>query len=135
MSRKGRPALGELKPGQDVIVVRSPNDQRNRQPDDIRLPAKVIKVARVWVTLGDPRKPDWSIYRWKMRMDTQDEGSDFSGSNARFVTIEQNEWEETRAWAQGVLREAGVDIRSGSPWAGREVELADFIATRKEEQA
>jgi hypothetical protein len=69
-----------------------------------------------------------------MRLDTQDEGSDYSGSNARFVTIEQNEWEETRAWGQGVLRENGIDLRTGSPWSGREAELADLIVRAGEEQ-
>lgn len=121
-----RPKLGELKPGQPVMVYRSPNDMRGRKPEDRAVPAEVVKAARVWVDL---KHADQAIGRtWRMRHDTQDEGTRYSGSNARFVTIEQYEWEETRRWALGFLWENGINVQRGSTWDGREVELADIIS-------
>jgi hypothetical protein len=69
-----------------------------------------------------------------MRRDTQDEGTQYSGNNDRFLTLEQHAWEETRNWALGVLAENGIDLRHGSAWCGREIELADMITARKEEE-
>lgn len=130
MRYASRPELGELKPGQRVMVYRSSNDMRGRLPEDRAIPAEVVKAARVWVDLKKPGEDvaTWSIYRWRMRRDTQDEGTQYSGSNARFVTIEQHEWEETRRWALGFLQENGIDIRRAGTWDGREVELADIIS-------
>lgn len=132
MTDRGKPALGKLEPGQDVVVIRSPNESIRHRPEDRRIPTKVIKVARVWVELGDPSAPEWSVSRWRMRLDTQDEGSDYPGNNARFLTVEQNAWEETRDWARGVLQENGIDLRGSSPWRGREIELVDLIVTARQ---
>ena len=122
-----RPELGELKPGQQVMVYRSRNGMRNRSPEEYAIPAQVVKAARVWVEL---EAPEGALYRqtWRMRRDTQDEGTQYSGSNDQFVTIEQHEWEETRRWALGFLRENGIDIRRAGTWDGREIELADIIS-------
>lgn len=129
MTDRGKPALGKLEPGQDVVVIRSPNSSRHRKPEDCRIPAKVIKVARVWVELerSGLAQSQLGHRTWRMRLDTQDEGTQFSGSNDRFLTVEQNAWEETRDWARGVLRDNGIDLRGGSPWIGREAELVDLI--------
>jgi hypothetical protein len=119
-----RPELGELKPGQPVMVYRSPNDMRGRDPGEHAIPAQVVKADRVWIGLATE---GGVVRRWRMRRDTQNEGTQYSGSNARFVTLEQHDWEETRRWALGFLQENGVDIRPDSRWHGREVELADII--------
>jgi hypothetical protein len=74
-----------------------------------------------------PGSGQWSIYKWRMRMDDQHEGSDYSGSNASFASKDQHAWDETLYWARGVLKEAGLRIEPRSPWADREVELADII--------
>jgi hypothetical protein len=120
-----RPELGDLTVGQDVVVVRSPNDSRRRKPEENFIPARVVKVARVWIEIQRADGATWPI--WRMRRDTQDEGSDFSGNNAQFVTLEQHAWEEARRWGQGVLQENGITIGLTSPWRGREAELADLI--------
>jgi hypothetical protein len=115
------------------MVVRSPNDQLRRKPEDWYIPAVVVKAARVWVEIAQAGKedlPKWVIYRWRMRRDTQDEGTQYSGSDARFLTMEQYAWEETRRWALGVLTENGIDLQHGSVWVGREAELADLLVTR-----
>jgi hypothetical protein len=107
-----------------VIVYRSPNDMRRRDPEDRTIPAVVVKAARVWATLSATEK----IIEWRMRRDTQREDTPYSGSNASFATIEQFEWDETRRWAFGFLREQGITIESHSLWRDREVELADIIS-------
>jgi hypothetical protein len=135
-SRSTRPPLGELTVGQQVMVARSSNDMRGRKPEDRYIPAVVIKAARVWIELQRAGLAEKQLgYRtWRMRRDTQDEGTQYSGNNDRFLTLEQHAWEETRNWALGVLAENGIDLRHGSAWCGREIELADMITARKEEE-
>lgn len=128
-TQKARPELGDLKPGQKVMVRRSPNDMRRRPDSDRYIPAVVVKASRVWVDLArsDLSGNQLGHRTWRMRRDTQDEGTQYSGSNDSFTTMDQHEWDETQHWARGVLRENGIDLRIGSPWNGREVELADLI--------
>ena len=125
--RGERPKLGTLEPGQKVIVRRSMNDSRRiKDPAERFIPAEVVSVARVWVTIkrtteGYPRE-------WRMRKDRQHEGSTYIGTNASFATLEQHAWDETAEWALGTLREQGIDLRNSSPWRGREIELADLLS-------
>lgn len=120
-----RPKLGELEPGQRVMVRRSYNDMRSRPPEERYIPAVVVKAARVWIEL---ERADGLRGSWRMRRDTQDEGTQYSGSNARFLTVEQHAWEETRDWADSVLRDNGITLDARSPWRGREIQLADLLA-------
>lgn len=119
-----RPELGELEPGQKVMVYRSSNGMHGRKPEDRTIPAVVVEAARVWVTL----ESQIGHQTWRMRRDTQNEATKYSGNNASFATLEQFEWDETRRWAFGFLQENGIEVRIGSPWRGREVELADIIS-------
>lgn len=107
------------------MIRRSANDIRGRKPEDRYIPALVSNVARVWVEL----KATDGRGTWRMRRDTQDEGSQYTGSNASFLTMDQHAWTETRNWAESVLRDSGIDLRLNSPWRGREVELADILVT------
>jgi hypothetical protein len=128
MTTSKRPELGELTVGQPVMVRRSPNDMRRRPPEERYIPAKVVKVARVWVELG--RADDMPmLMTWRMRLDTQDEGTRYSGMNASFLTMDQHAWTETRDWARAVLRDHGIRLDQGSPWSGREAELADLLSS------
>jgi hypothetical protein len=126
-TRKGRPALGTLEPGQDVIVKLSPNDSRRRPREECYLPGRVRKVARVWIEIERVGDTGWPK-EWRMRRDVQHEGSTYSGSNASFATLEQHAWDETYTWASGVLSAAGIRLDPGSPWRDREIELADLIS-------
>jgi len=131
MTTKKRPDLGELRPGQQVIVRRSPNDQQGRKPSERFIPATVAKVGRVWVELKpDPPLCPWPT-RWRMRLDTQNEATQHSGTNASFVTLEQHAWDETQTWARGVLEKHGLTVESRSPWVGREVELALLLLSKE----
>ena len=127
---EARPGLGELKPGQKVMVYRSHNDMRNRPAEERAIPSEVVKVARVWIDIqkSGENLAQWSIYRWRMRRDTQDEATQYSGSNAQFATLDQYAWDETRRWAMGYLQENGLRVERGTRWYGREVELADIIS-------
>lgn len=131
MTTTARPELGKLEPGQPVMVRRSHNDRRYRDHGDEYIPAKVVKVGRVWVDLersdlGD--LPRWSINTWRMRMDRQSEATNYSGSDASFATLDQHEWDKAQTWALAVLRDNGIRLDRESPWAGREVELANMIS-------
>jgi hypothetical protein len=123
-----RPALGKLEVGQEVIVRRAPNDMRRRPDSERYIPAVVTKVGRVWAEMEKPGSGEWSIYRWRMRMDDQHEGSDYSGSNASFATPEQHAYDETVTWARGYLKDQGIRLEPRSVWADREVELADLLS-------
>ena len=128
MTTSTRPELGELTVGQPVMVRRSSNDMRRRPPEQRYIPATVVKVGRVWVTL-EGQEPGWrSSRQWRMRLDTQNEASQYSGSNASFLTMDQHAWEETASWAMAVIRDHGLTVESRSPWRGREIELADLLA-------
>lgn len=121
-----RPELGTLTVGQQVMVRRSSSDMRGRSADQRYIPARVTKVARVWVTLEATTHPHRGI--WRMRLDTQDEGTQYSGFNASFVTLDQHAWDETATWAVATLWDHGINLHSDSPWRGREIELADLLA-------
>ncbi len=125
--------MGELEPGQPVMLVRSSNDMRYRKPEEKYVPAYVIKVARVWVTVDmDPESTGTGWNSHRMRMDDQTEGTQYSGSEWRFVTLPQYEWEKTQTWARGVLAEHGVRLDSDSRWRGRETELAQILVELEE---
>jgi hypothetical protein len=125
-----RPELGKLTVGQPVVVRRSSNDMRGRDYKDRYIPARVAKIGRVWVDLerSDLYSSASGYHVWRMRMDRQDEASQYPGSNASFATLDQHEWDKTQTWAYGFLRDNRVDILPGSPWRGREVELADLVS-------
>lgn len=126
-----RPELGELTPGQPVMVRRSAIDNRGRKPEDRYIPAVVVKAARVWVDLE--RSGDGWPQSWRMRRDTQSEASDYSGSDASFATMDQHAWDETHTRAQDLLKENGIRVEFGSIWKGREIELADLISKASKE--
>lgn len=119
----GRPVLGDIKPG-DLVFVRG---------SERYIPARVVKAARVWIELeatGDTRS-------WRMRRDTQEQATQYSGSSASFVTAEQRAWDERLRDARKFLNSQGIRVEryvigsgnldGGGPWWGREIELADLI--------
>lgn len=127
-TKSTKPELGELTPGQKVMVRRSYNDSRNRKPEDLYIPATIVKAARVWIEI----RASEGSRTWRMRRDTQDERSQYSGNDHRFLTMEQYDWEVTRTWARGVLQEYGIDLRSDSLLKGSEVKLAELISRSAE---
>jgi hypothetical protein len=131
-----RPELGELSVGDEVFVIRANRGRRDDRSITKRaIPARVAKVARVWIDLESVERlsvmtgsrPQWS---WRMRLDTQDEGNrQFSQYNSRFMTAEQLAWAERQEAAEQLLRQQGIRIDRLSAWdtdERREL-LADLI--------
>lgn len=118
-----RPELpGTLTPGTPVWVLPSPNGaRRGSTPTE----ARIVRAARVWVDIESAgTRP---MRRWRMRRDTQAEGSQYPGNNERFVTDEQLRWERRRHDALTFLREQGITIESRSPWRDQPEGLADIL--------
>lgn len=108
-----RPALGELKPGDMVLVRRSANDMRRRPDTDRYIKAEVVTAARIWITI---RHADLRYAKeWRMRRDTQDEATQYSGSNCSFVTPAQHEYDERLRAIDTVIRDAKVRLDNGCP--------------------
>jgi hypothetical protein len=86
------PRPGVLKPGDLVTVVtKSPY----RDVGTRLTPARVLKAARVWVDLEEvPDHPTAYPTMWRMRLDTQDDGSSFNLYGPYFRTAEQLEYEK-----------------------------------------
>lgn len=97
-----RPALGDLKVGDEVIVQFGQRPRRD-------MAATVVKVARVWIEL----KGLEGHSTWRMRRDTQDEGSKYS-FDASFLTPEQYAWTERLRVASEYISKAGIRIEYGS---------------------
>lgn len=66
-----------------------------------------------------------------MRRDTQDEGTQYSGSDSSFVTPAQREQDDRLREARTYLEEQDIWIGRSfgdvGPWTGREVELANLL--------
>lgn len=123
MTQTTRPELGELKVGQTVIVRRS-GDLRHVVEEGRYVKAEVVKANRVWIEIDQIDAP--YPRTWRMRRDTQNEGTGTSYV-ARFATVEQHAWDQRQEAAFSVLRGNGIRIENGSPWRGREAELADLL--------
>jgi hypothetical protein len=120
-----RPALGDVKVGDELLVLPTSYGRSHLDP----IPVRVTTAARVWLTM----KPiDESRRReYRMRRDTQDTNNGYS-HGGRFVTAEQYAWEQARNAAFKSLRGQGIELRTDSPWHGREIELADIIRAATE---
>lgn len=77
----------------------------------------VAKVARVWVTLDNG---------WRFRRDIQrEEGR--NGSGDRFYTLDQWATRVLQDESVEYLRGQGIDVRHGTSWWNRRVELANIL--------
>ncbi len=112
-----RPPLGKPSVG-DKVIVRE-GGRRGGEID-----ATIVKVGRKWLTVE-------SSYgrRWRFSIETQRDDRGV-GYGTRFVTPEQKAYYEALAEARKYVREVhGLDLRYGSPWAVREIELAEILRT------
>lgn len=123
----GLPPLGDIKVGDEVFVERSSNDMRGRDKSDRYIPARITKVARVWIEIESTDGARRWPRNWRMRRDTQNQGTQYIGSDARFLTPAQHEQVERLRVAMTFLREQGITVERNSPWLDRTPELADLI--------
>lgn len=121
-----RPALGDIKPGDLVYVTSSMNDMRERPRDEYYTPARVTKAARVWITMVTENRWPREL---RMRRDVQNEATQYSGSNAGFVTPEQRAYDETVSVVRRALNDNGIQVDRFGAWSGlqRQAALAAFI--------
>lgn len=113
-----RPELGDVKPG-DPVIITDP-DRRGAQTS-----AHIVKASRVWIEI----QADDSPRRWRMRRDTQNENTGFGYGGHRFVTVEQHAWDQRLNQADAYLTELGIEFRPGRLWSASEkrIQLADMI--------
>ena len=120
-----RPALGEIRVGDEVFVFAGHYGRKQPVP----VLAHIAKIGRVWLDIDAAS----SRRTWRMRKDTQNEGSTYS-HQARFLTAAQMEWWERLNDADTFLREQGIMTSiSEHGWhkpSGR-VRLADLIRADK----
>lgn len=120
MSEMKRPECPALKAGDKVHVVR-PESERY-------IPAVVVKAARIWLTIKPADQPDgWR--EWRMRRDTQAEQTQYPGSQSRFVTPEQAEYDQRMRAVDAVISDANarLDYERRIWTDARRVALADLI--------
>jgi hypothetical protein len=124
MTPPQRPLLGDIKPGDPVIVT---DPDRNGS----KAAAHVVKAARVWIEI----KADDSPRKWRMRRDTQNENTGFGFGGHRFATTAQHAWDQRFEEAHAYLTELGIKFRPGSLWSASEkrIQLADLIRATTEE--
>jgi hypothetical protein len=124
-----RPPLPDtLTPDMPVWVRRSPNGMRRRTSDEHYIEARIVKAARVWVEIEAVGEGPLNRQTWRMRRDTQDEATQYSDSDASFLTEEQYRWQRRLDNARAYLSEQGIRVEEG-PWRDREVALADVLRT------
>lgn len=122
-----KPALGPVKVG-DTLLVFLARYGRDRTPP-APIEATVAKVGRIWIELQDPDSTGRFGRTWRLRLDTQDDGSKGSAYHDRFVTAAQFAWEQRVAAARADV--ASLKLDWTSPWLRNEdrlLALAAFVA-------
>lgn len=112
-----RPALGPIAVGDQVVVT----DHGYRT--SVTIHCAVTKVGRIWVDLeeADPSDPKWPR-RYRLRLDTQDTGSQYS-TRDYFRTLDRQAWDNQARAADQYLRQQGIEFTSGSRWRSEERRL------------
>lgn len=122
-----KPDLGPIAVGDPVIVVK--RRYGGNRDDALFINAVVTKVGRVWVEMAEKDQVRSMAQTWRLRKDTQDDGTGV-GWPTRFVTPEQNAWDDRVHAAWKALIEAGINPTGSSLWRTDEdrfLALADFL--------
>jgi len=128
----------DVQRGDTVMVYPSPNDARwGNEP----VKATVTSAARVWVEITENVHAGLGavcIGQWRMRRDTQDQGTQYTGSNWSFMTLEQHAAHQQQLAADAFLKEHAIrperySRRSEDNWpAERRVKLAAVLRAAME---
>jgi len=118
-----RPAVGVLSQGQSVYVVTPPNYSRHRGEKSRYCAGTIVKIGRVWITVQS------GLSEYRLRLDNQTDGSQYSGSSYRFLTEEQRAWELARNEAEEYLQAQGIHVAMDSPWrpVSARIRLAEIL--------
>lgn len=88
-------------------------------------PGEIVKIGRVWIEIKTEAGKGWH-QNGRFRLDDQTDGSKI-GVSAHFYTLEQWAEKERRGAALEFLKSQGITLEYGSPWRGREAELAALV--------
>jgi hypothetical protein len=119
-----KPELGPIAVGDHMLVI--PATYSHKPSEAIE--AAITKADRVWIELEEVNPRPSRPRAWRMRRDTQDDGTDGIRRN-RFLTHEQYAWHERRQAAYVYLMSTGIRLEGSSPWSepDRQVELANLL--------
>lgn len=119
-----KPELGKVAVGDRLLVIPASYGRGALDPVE----AVITKAGRVWVELADADDVRSLARTWRLRLDTQDSGSGYSGRD-RFVTREQYAWEQRDSAVHRYLTEVGIRPDRDSPWDGSEqrIVLANLL--------
>jgi len=123
---EGRPPLPKLSRG-DLLIVRSGRDRAYE--------ARVAIAGRKYVHVIDAGRfetynPDtdaWRLRKFLLADQAEGERGTRVGAAATIATPEQHAYDAKAGSAARYLREQGIEIARRSPWAGREIELANLL--------
>lgn len=123
-----RPALGPVRVG-DTLLVFEARYYRSKTPN-LPIEAEVTKVGRVWIELRAVHDVRSMAKTWRLRLDTQDDGTKGSAYHDQFMTPAQHAWQQKVSDARQVLDDAKIRLDFGSPWREDEdrlFALAEFV--------
>lgn len=116
------PELGDVSPGDELIVTVDPNARRPR-----RIRVRVTKAAPVWI---DVEALDGTYLPENARRFRRDNQSAKAGAEhwtPHFHTLEQWAYRERQSRTHEYLREVGVQAMPGSRFNGDPVALANAV--------
>ena len=120
-----KPTLGPVAVGDRLLVIGRTYTGHDKDP----IEATATKIGRAWITLTETSQVRSMARTWRMRLDTQDDGTDGNYLDT-FRTPEQHAWQVRTDTARRDLFDAGIMPSGGSPWGTDETRLlvlADFI--------
>jgi hypothetical protein len=120
-----KPALGKVAVGDRLLLIIP--KYNNPYPEPVK--ADVTKVGRVWVEMEETEQVRSFKRTWRLRLDTQNDGTANGRYNERFVTAEQYAWDERVRLAGATLSDAGISLNNSTPWRDddRLLALANYI--------
>lgn len=120
-----KPELGPVAVGDRLLVIIP--KYNNPYPEPIK--ADVTKVGRVWIEMEETEQPRSFKRAWRLRLDTQDNGTTSGRYGERFLTADQYAWEERIRLVDAALFDAGISLNNSTPWRDgeRRLALANFI--------
>lgn len=120
-----KPELGRVAVGDRLLVI----VPRYSTPYPEPIAADATKVGRVWVEMEEVEQVRSFKRTWRLRLDTQGDGTNGGKYGERFVTAEQYAYEERLRKARATLFDAGISLNGNTSWRDdeRSLALANFL--------
>lgn len=120
MSNDERPGIDHLTVGDRVIVL-LPTHAKNVRREE----AVITSQKRIWWTLEKDEGKDFRPTVWRARGDNQSVEAPYR--NSRFVTPEQEAWDERERLAEEYLKEQKIEVWQSFRWRTDRLTLANLI--------